>query len=155
MCQKHSKYNTKGQSLRLHCNGCHGRDPTFLVHFIFHQLLGRGIRLAFTSTSHLYFKVYHRLCDYQEHFSLGLFQLLLTLTCMPGECRRSPVNKGSRMYRSILGNETLIYSSAQITVAPPGKDLVCLSIPRFHEWTCNPVARCWIKPAPWPPLGSD
>lgn len=83
MCQKHSKYNTKGQRLSLHCNGCHGRDPTFLVHFIFHQVLGQGMRLTFTSTSHLYFKVYRRLCDYQEHFSPVLFKVLFALTWCP------------------------------------------------------------------------
>lgn len=97
MCQKHSKYNTKGQSLGLHCNGCHGRDPAFLVHFIFHEVLGQGIRLTFTSTSHLYFKVYHQPCDYQEHFSLVLFKVPFAWTCMPGEDWCSPVNKALRM----------------------------------------------------------
>lgn len=83
----------KGQILRLHCNGCHGKDPTFLVHFIFHQVLGQGMSWTFTSPSHLYFKVYHRLRSYQEHFSPVLFKAPLTLTCVPGEYWCSPVNK--------------------------------------------------------------
>lgn len=83
----------KGQILRLHCNGCHGKDPTFLVHFIFHEVLGQGMRWIFTSTSHLYFKVYHRLCSYQEHSSVVLFKAPFTMTCVPGEHWCSPVNK--------------------------------------------------------------
>lgn len=93
MCQKHSKFNMKGQILRLHCNGCHGKDPTFLVHFIFHQVLGQGMSWTFTSPSHLYFKVYRRLRSYQEHFSPVLFKAPWTLTCVPGEYWCSPVNK--------------------------------------------------------------
>lgn len=93
MCQKHSKFNMKGQILRLHCNGCHGKDPTFLVHFIFHEVSGQGMSWTFTSPSHLYFKVYHRLCSYQEHFSPVLFKAPLTLTCVLGEYWCSPVNK--------------------------------------------------------------
>lgn len=130
MCQKHSKYNTKGQSLSLHCNGCHGRDPTFLVHFIFHEVLGQGIRLTFTSTSHLYFKVYRRLCDYQEHFSPVLFKVLFALTCVPRKYWCPPVNKALRMDFGILKNKMLIYRSL---LTLPGKDLVYISSPCFHD----------------------
>lgn len=111
MCQKHSASNTKGQSLRLHCNGCHGKDPTFLVHFIFHRVWGRSVRFTFTSTSHLYFKVYHRLCDYQEHFSPVLFKILFTVTCLPREYWCSPVNTAARMDCGVLRNKMLIYSA--------------------------------------------